>query len=79
MKELFQKIKEKAAAVASKIQRAMVAIFVFITYFVVLGLFYPIVALFYRKLFRPKAKTADSYWLEAKGYEPDMEDFLRQS
>ena len=79
MRNLLQKIKEKAAAIASKIQRALVVIFVFITYFVVLGLFYPIVALFYRNLFRPEAERADSYWLEAKGYEPDMEDCLRQS
>jgi len=79
MKHLLQRIKEKAAYIASKIQRALVVIFILITYFIVLGLFYPIVVLFYRNLFRPKAKKADSYWLEAKGYEPDMEDCLRQS
>ncbi len=79
MKNLIRKIKEKATAVAAKIQKALVAIFVFITYFIVLGLFYPMVALFYRKLFRPKSKEADSYWLEVTGYEPDMEDCLRQS
>ena len=79
MAGFFRKVKERAQAVANRIQKILVFILLLFTYFVLFGLSLPLVALFQWKLLWPQRKNADTFWIEAEGYSPDLEDCSRQS
>lgn len=62
-----------------KVQRAVMLFSLFLLYFIGFGLTALLVFAFKLAVRRRKKSEAGSFWLEASGYQPDMEDALKQS
>lgn len=72
MKKLFLKF-------SRFMQRAVVTILLFFVYILGFGVTALFARIFARSLLSGRRRDEGSYWIEAKGYEADMADSLRQS
>lgn len=61
------------------IQKLLVTIFLFLIYVFGFGLTAIFTLVFNRRLLRKGSKNEDTFWNQAKDYEGNMEDSLRQS
>lgn len=60
------------------VQSILVTVLLILVYFFGLGITYLFMLVFNRKVLFDM-RSGNTFWREAKGYEPDMEDCLRQS
>ena len=80
MIETFKRIYSKVIEpVVRVVQKVMITILLTILYFVGFGIAWALAWVFNRKIVKRDISTKDTYWEEADGYEPDMENSLRQS
>ena len=62
------------------VQKVLIFIFLLLTYFLAMGLTYALALVFNRSLLWDRPAEADgTFWTDAEGYEPDLEDCQRQS
>ncbi len=61
------------------LQRIFVVVILSIIYFMFVGLCYIFALIFRRRIIIKRYQDSSSYWEDALGYDPDMEDCLRQS
>ncbi len=76
LKEVYKKIIEP---IVRRIQKVIAIILLTVLYFVGLGITWMFAWIFNRKMVKRDISTKDTYWEEAVGYEPDMENSFRQS
>ena len=70
--------KKVVQPVVRVIQKILITVLLIVIYFIGFGITYLCALIFKRDLLFD-VRTGDSFWRKAKGYEPDMEDCLRQS
>jgi len=61
------------------VQKILLAVFLVIIYFFGFGLTLALAVLFNPKIIFAGRKNKESSWVRAEGYQPDLEDCLRQS
>lgn len=61
------------------VQRVVVTLCLFFVYFLGMGITALLVRVFNRSLLRQSPADADSWWVEAEGYQPDPDTAARQS
>jgi cytochrome c biogenesis protein CcdA len=61
------------------IQKILITVSLTVVYFIGLGVTLIFVALFNRKILTNCSKEDYTFWVTASGYQPDIEDSLRQS
>ncbi len=79
LREIVRRLRELVRAVIRVAQRVVMAVSLFLVYFLALGLTKLFAAVFQRHLLRWDPAGRDSYWVPAKDYEPDHERSLRQT
>lgn len=79
MGQFAQKVKRFNWAIIRPVQKVLITVLLFLTYTLGIGVLFLIAQVFVRKLLKNPPAQNDSYWMEPKGYTPDMEDCLRQS
>ena len=79
MGKIFQNIQNKIIKIVGVIQKFLVTIFLVINYYIGFGITYIFALIFNRKLLWVKKTNENTFWLEAEGYEPNIENFKRQS
>lgn len=72
-------VRTLVTAVIRFVQRVVMAVSLFIGYYVVIGFTFVLALLFQRKLSRWPRVGRESYWEPASGYEADPERAVRQS
>jgi len=73
---MLKKIIEKIIWI---IQVIVITISLLLIYFVGFGVTLVFILLFNRKIFNIASSNRDTFWIEADGYDLDMNDGLRQS
>ena len=73
------KIKELTVKAIRKVQKGVMLFLLFFLYFFGVGTTRIFVSLFNRRLLARGYGSADTFWVEAEGYEPDMDDAERQT
>jgi len=61
------------------IQKILITFSLTVVYFLGLGITLIFIALFNRKIITSPDKDDYTFWVEAEGYQPDIEDSFRQS
>jgi len=61
------------------IQKILITFSLTVVYFLGLGITLIFIALFNRKIITSPSKDDYTFWVEAEGYQPDIEDSFRQS
>ncbi len=61
------------------IQKVLITLSLTAVYFLGLGVTLIFVALIKRKIITSPSKDEPTFWVEAQGYQPDIEDSFRQS
>ena len=61
------------------IQKILITFSLTVVYFLGLGITLIFIALFNRKIIASPSKDDYTFWVEAEGYQPDIEDSFRQS
>jgi len=72
-------LREKIKVLSKIIQRVIIIVVLFVIYFFGFGITFIYVFIFNRQALRPKNKDDLTYWREAIGYEPDINDTFFQS
>lgn len=72
-------IKRKIQNFIRRIQKLLITLLLFIVYFLCLGITLILMAIFNRKALTGYSKGDNTFWIEAQGYEADIEDSMRQS
>ena len=79
-KKLIERFKQFQRRLVRVIQWVLLCISLFLLYFVGFGITRVVMALVARKkLFNRRKKGLESYWRDAKGYQPDAASLTRQS
>ena len=71
--------KKIISKIVSFIQKTVLLTLLFILYLVVYGVTALIIRLFRRDLIDPGSRGEDTFWFDAEGYSPDLNDLLRGS
>jgi len=79
MKKLYHSVKEKIKKLAYFNQKVIVTVSLILIYFLFLGMTLIFVIIFKLKILRNQYNKKESFWLEAKDYEPIYKNCLRQS
>jgi hypothetical protein len=61
------------------VQKILIGISLTLIYFIGFGATLFLMMVFNRKALKGNGKNADTFWVNADGYSPDVEDSLRQS
>ena len=72
-------MKEKLRNFIREVQKVLIIILLFIIYIIGIGITKIFVMVFKREVFKRGYKEKVSFWVEAKGYETNINDSLRQS
>lgn len=72
-------LKKITRKIVRAVQGPLLLISLTIVYFLGFGATLLFVIVFHRRLLRGPDKESDSLWVEAKGYEPQLEENLHQS
>jgi hypothetical protein len=75
----FPSLKEITGRLFRAVQKILLAVLLAVIYFFGFGLTLALGALFNRKIIFARRKNKGSSWVRAEGYQPDLEDCLRQS
>ncbi len=76
---VFRALGRASRALIRGVQRVVMAVSLFLVYFLALGLTKLVATLFQRRLLRWSAAGQDSYWEPALGYDADPEEATHQS
>ena len=74
---LAYKIRIFTEKLARKVQDWLITVLLTLTYFIVFGFSKLAIVVFYKKILYNKTKH--SSWVDAKGYSPNIKDYMRQS
>ncbi len=66
-------------AVIRKVQSWVMFVLLLFLYVVGFGITYLFTVVFDRRLLKPNPTKDGTFWSDARGYEPDMDDALRQT
>ena len=72
-------VRKILGAIIAAVQKVFLAVALFIVYFVGIGLTWVPVTLFNRGVFRRTPQDRESFWVDAEGYDVDLESARRQS
>lgn len=72
-------LKKKTQKFIIIMQKVLIPVLLVLTYLVGFGLTLVFILLFNKKIIFGKGEKEDTYWLEAKGYEADTFDGMKQS
>jgi len=78
-REALDRIKRLTAALVLRVQKVLVTVSLFLLYIVGFGLTRALAAVFQRRLLAGRPADAESFWLEAEGYEADAASLARGS
>ena len=76
---MLQKAKKILFNIIKVVQKILITIFLTVLYIVGFGMTLVFIMIFKRSYLRAKRRDDETFWISASGYEPDMDDCMRQS
>lgn len=75
----MKRLKNLARKIIVAVQKILIAVFLFLIYFLGFGLTFLFTVIFNRRLLGIEPGQPDTCWVKAEGYQADIQDGLRQS